>query len=66
MLELVSFAEGKNFRRRLESMRERVIVIGFPCNPWSWTSEGEVAERDAFEMPQLPILEEWGISNAMA
>jgi len=43
MLELVSFAEGENFRRRLESLRERVIVIGFPWSSWSWTSEGEVA-----------------------
>lgn len=51
MLELVGFAEGKNFRRRLESMRKRVIVIAFSCIPWGWTSEGEVAKRDAFEMP---------------
>ncbi len=43
MLKPVGFAEGENFRRRLESMRERVVVIGFPSIPWSWTSEGEVA-----------------------
>lgn len=56
MLELMGFAEGKNLRGRLESMRKRVVVIGFACIPWSWTSEGKVAQRDAFEMPQLPIL----------
>ncbi len=66
MLKPVGFAEGKDFRRRLESMRERIIVIAFPCVPWCWTSEGEVAERDAFEMPQLPVLHDRGFSNAMA
>lgn len=57
MLKLVGFAEGKDFRRRLEGMRKRVIVIAFPCIPWGWTSEGEVAKRDAFEMPQLSVLQ---------